>query len=235
MASITKWCNPVSFAPVTTVAWTKVGTVALAAGTGPAAYNLPAQGGINVLYVDSATHALKNIVLSTGAETDHGGYVTASPSAVVNDSFFDVFVRGESGALWQIGYYGAGYGWSGWIWIPNAGYLHDGTGPAAISVRPGEVDVFVAGASGEMWQKHYGLQNSLDPTTKWQVPWTDLHGYLSASPGAAKGLGSYDCAVFVRGASGSLWWDYANTVAATATTPTAYPWTFYQGPITNVP
>jgi hypothetical protein len=218
------------------------GTVA--AGTGPVAvYNAanPAGAQTDVFFVDSATHQLmedssaipSGIFPPTGGSTPLGGYVTATPGAVVTSAGtggIDVFVRGSQGALYEREY--ATGGWSGWTKFHD-GTLEAGTGPTAVSdgfvggslatgtgqtAVPdgyGDMTVYVTGTNLHMYSVYSG-----DDGLTWNhhfsgaLSWTNLGGTLTSSPSGTH-LSSPtadlsrpptpDYVVVVRGADNNIW------------------------------
>ena len=179
--------------------WNEIGGQLLA-GTSPTAYawgndriGWLVTGTNNVLYHmwDDAAgrHGWENL----------GGYLTSSPAATSSGSgAIDVFVRGGSGALWQMEY---NNGWSGWTAV--GGEIAPGTTPAACSWGPGRLDVFVTGTSGALWHRWYA-------SGVWSG-WESLGGYLTSSPAAA-GSGGNRIDVLVRGGTGALWQREYNNV-----------------------
>jgi hypothetical protein len=86
-----------------------------------------------------------------------GGYITSDPTAVSwQANSLNVFVRGADAALWHKWYIG---GWSDWQSL--GGSVQDGqhgrSGPTAISVVPGSIDIYAASYDtyGTVYRKSY--------------------------------------------------------------------------------
>jgi hypothetical protein len=86
-----------------------------------------------------------------------GGYITSDPTAASRQAnIVDVFVRGTDAALWSRAYV------NGWYnWYSLGGSVQDGqhgnSGPTAISVVPGTLDVYAASydTSGTVYRQSY--------------------------------------------------------------------------------
>jgi hypothetical protein len=218
------WSTPVTQLP---------GTVA--AGTGPVAVYNANTPQTDVFFVDSVTHQLmedssttSGIFPPTAGPTPLGGYVTATPGAVVTNGGYmppslaarppgngqiDVFVRGSQGALYERMY--ATGGWSGWTKFHD-GTLEAGTGPTAVSgfVGPdtgktavpdgyGGLTVYVTGTNLHMYSVYSSDEGLTWATTGHHgyLDWSDYGGVLTSSPSGA--TGTY--VVVVRGADNNIW------------------------------
>jgi hypothetical protein len=225
-------------AATTSGAWsaaTKLsGTVA--AGTGPVAVYNPSTPQTDVFFVDSVTHQLmedssttSGIFPPSAGSTPLGGYVTATPGAVVTgtggyvigtpagvapsaSTGIDVFARGNPNGLYEKIY--ATGGWGGWTHFNN-GALAAGTGPTVISeglpptdigqtAAPygGAVAVFVTGTNFRLYEA-IGGPNGLT----WQSVY-DVTGHGSRTLVGWHNLGG------VLTSSPSAVWDGANVVLA---------------------
>ena len=126
-----------------------------------------------------------------------GGGLTFSPDAVsYGPGEFDVYVRGQDGALWQT--WQSGGAWRGWA--PIGGILT--SSPGAATLGQGRVDVFVRGADGALWHTAW------DSGAGW-YGWDIGAGLLNSAPDAVwRGPNWLD--VFMRGVDGQIWqmtWD----------------------------
>jgi hypothetical protein len=183
---------------------TMTGTVA--ADTGPNA--VYSASGTVVFYVDSATHALMSDSATTGGlfpssgNANLGGYVTATPGAVVTSTGgLDVFVRGTQGAVYERMF--ATGGWSGYTKFHD-GTLVAGTGPTAVeNSTTASITVFVTGTDLHM----YSVVSGNDGLT-WNshfsgaLSWTNLGGTLTSSP---SGIWHSNYVVVVRGSDNNIW------------------------------
>ena len=150
--------------------WSEIGGQLLD-GTGPTAY---AWGNDRIGWLVTGTnnalyHMWDDATGRHGWEK-LGGYLTSSPGTTSPTSgVIDVFVRGESGGLWQMEY---NNGWG--AWTSHGGVIYPGTGPAASSWGSGRLDVFVEGMSGALYHQSYA-------SATWSS-WESLGGYLTSSP-----------------------------------------------------
>jgi hypothetical protein len=200
------------------------GTVA--ANTGPVAVwnNInPAAPVTDVFFVDSTSHNLMmdgssvaQVFPPNGGSVSLGGYVTATPGAVVTAvGGIDVFARGNPNGLYEIAY--ATGGWGGWGHFNN-GALAAGTGPSAIT-NGGTVAVFVTGTNYRLYEALAGI-NGLTWLTVRQINvnffgsntgsktltgWLNLGGVISSSPSAVYNTANGNQVVLVRGADTNIW------------------------------
>lgn len=121
-----------------------------------------------------------------------GGAAPAPPAlASMADGHLDVFVRGADDALWWRRYV-RGSGWSPWRSL--GGTL--ASGPAAVSFRPGGVNVFVRSPAGAVWQRALADGD-------WS-PWIRVAGGVTSAPAVASWApGRLD--LFARGSDARLW------------------------------
>ena len=171
----------------------------LLAGTGPTAYTWGNDRiGWLVTGTNNALYHMWDDATGRHGWEKLGGYLTSSPAAAAPTSgVIDVFVRGGSGALWQMEY---NNGWQSWG--SHGGVIYPGTGPAACSWGSGRLDVFVEGMSGALYHQSYA-------SATWSS-WENLGGYLTSSPAAATAPGSSRIDIFVRGGDSGLWWKTYN-------------------------
>ncbi|MGH6838224.1 MAG: hypothetical protein ACREDT_05400 [Methylocella sp.] len=121
---------------------------------------------------------------------------------------FDVFVRGNEGALWQISSTTGGSTWGSWIngvWKANQWNNLGGTfqdAPSVVSAGPNRVDIFVRGMDGAIGRKW------------WDGSWHGWQGLghpasdpVTSSPAAESRLenGMLIFDVFVKGQENALW------------------------------
>jgi hypothetical protein len=107
----------------------------------------------------------------------------------------DMFVRGGDNNLWHrsiAGWYAGS--WSAWqnLGAPPGGLTSD---PAAVAWSAGRIDVFVAGAGGQVWHSAY--------VGRWTA-WQNMGGTAVGAPAVSSwAAGRLD--VFVRGSDNQLW------------------------------
>jgi YVTN family beta-propeller protein len=126
----------------------------IAPGSGPAVASW-APGRLDV-FVRGTDNAIWQVVWSGGRWSgwvSQGGTVVSDPAAVSwGPNRVDVFGVGSDGRLWQRVW--DGRAWSNWVRpfaLPPAG-IAPGSGPAASSRAPGQLDVLVRGADNGIWQ-----------------------------------------------------------------------------------
>lgn len=86
-----------------------------------------------------------------------GGYITSDPTAASRQAnIIDVFVRGTDAALWSRAYVNGWYNWYSLGGIIVDGLQSSRSGPTAISVVPGTLDIYAASSvDGNLYRKSY--------------------------------------------------------------------------------
>jgi hypothetical protein len=152
------------------------------------------------------------------AAVDLGGICTSNPAATSpTQGSIDVFVRGDTGILWELNTTNAGVGFPTWTWKPIGGLLLDNTGPAAYSFGTGanaQVGWFVTGTTHALWQQ-WSI-NGAAPSG-----WQNLGGYLTSAPAATAPSDGKVIGVVVGGTNGNVWYKQGTADGWGSWTPTA--------------
>jgi len=126
-----------------------------------------------------------------------GGAASSSPAACYYETGICVFVRGTDGACW--------YRWSAdnttWHpWYSLGGQLHPGTGPAAVSMTSGRVDLYCVGSDNSIWTKS-------NTSSNWTTSgaWVNIGGPVTSTLAAASN-NENEITLFGRGQDGALWY-----------------------------
>jgi hypothetical protein len=128
--------------------------------------------------------------------------VGSAPATSYQDvNTFNLFVRGEDGALWWRQLQST-TGWSSWTSL--GGYLT--SDPAAVSgYADGRTDVFVRGADGALWSTY-----TTNRGTSWSN-WYKIGGQLLAGTGpTAYAWANTRIGVFVTGTNHELWHNWSD-------------------------
>lgn len=125
---------------------------------------------------------------SFGAWQPLGGVLSGRPAvATFLNSELHVFVAGTNGGLWHRWSVTPGQ-WSAWESL--GGRLAPDSGPAAVSVSPGRLDVVVQGTDQQAWLLSYA--------GGWGA-WTPLGGRMQGDPAVASASGELTVAVLGDG------------------------------------
>jgi hypothetical protein len=145
------------------------------------------------------THASPGVpaITSPSSWQQLGGAASSSPAACYYETGICVFVRGTDGACW--------YRWSAdnttWHpWYSLGGSLHPGTGPAAVSMTSGRVDLYCVGSDNSIWTK-------TNTSSNWTTSgaWVNIGGPVTSTLAAASN-NENEITLFGRGQDGALWY-----------------------------
>jgi hypothetical protein len=144
--------------------------------------------------IEQAIETLQTVMngIRDGQIGDLDVQVTSAPAAIsfVGAGRFDVFVRGEDGAVWHKWWQDLWHDWES-----LGGNTTSATAPAVASQGYGTMDLFVRGADSALW--HLGYDGN------WSA-WESLGGVLASGPTAvSQGPGVVD--VYVVGTDGAIW------------------------------
>src|SRR5665647_1206331 len=180
-------------------------------------------------------HSADGKTWDTSKAVDLGGICTSNPAATSPASgYIDVFVRGDTGVLWEKSTTDAGAAIPTWTWtqVGGVGQVLAGTAPTAYSfggvgTPQSQVGWFVTGTTHnlyQMWVDSTGTHG-----------WQNLGGYLTSGPAATALSDGTQIGVIVGGTDGVIWyklgtptgwgdWTRIGGQLYSGTGPTAYNW-----------